>query len=115
MVPGGGKLEKNPHIWARSSNTLINQPVGIGFSYAMVSVFSVQSSVITPLRAHRRPVFQGHSELTARDVAIFLPTFFEKFLAPRGNESHSSGGLHVVDFDAIFTPCTLVSHVTGAF
>jgi hypothetical protein len=55
------------------------------------------------------------SSRAARDPAIFISTFFERFRTFLNDEFHSLGGSYAVEFDAISMPCTLVSHTTGTF
>ena len=53
------------------------------------------------------------SELATEGVAIFHSIFFEHFRVFQ-NKFHLFGGSYAAEFDAIFIPCTLVSHTTRA-
>lgn len=116
-----GKLEKNTHTWVRDFNIIfIDQPVGVGFSYAdfgetiVCDGPSFQRYYISP---NSSPFgLPGNSALATKDVAVFLSIFFEHLRAFQKIRFHFFGRSYaVLEFDNIFVPCTLVSHTTGAF
>lgn len=74
----------------------------------MISGFNANSGVIAFLQTHHSLASYGRPELAAKNAAVS----FEVFLK---NEFHLFSRSHPVEFYAIFMPCTLVSHITGAF
>ena len=97
--------------------------VGVGFSNTEFGERTVrdcsgfQCSVQRHYITFDSPPFGllGSSGVGREGRADFLSVFFEYFEPFRENRFRFFGGSYAVGFDAIFMPCTLVSHTTRAF
>jgi carboxypeptidase C (cathepsin A) len=88
--------ESGPSPWKYGWNEhanifFIDQPVGVGFSYADHGEYLVRTSLARKLSARDSCLFQTTTEEAAIDAAAFSFVFFEHFSELKGNAFHMSG------------------------
>jgi cathepsin A (carboxypeptidase C) len=90
-VGNDNKTHHNPYGWNNNANVFfVDQPIGVGFSYADHGEFVVCSN-ISRVQLYNNFLMQSSTEEAAVDMAAFVFIFFEHFSQFKGRPFHFSG------------------------
>ena len=87
----------NKYSWTSNASVFwVDQPVGVGFSYASYG----ESVVCNMFSCHERSVYltisQSTTEEAAKDIAAFVAIFFQHFTQFQGRAFHMAGESYAV-------------------